>query len=105
MNTEKEITLFHWNILELGDELEIFVGLRDKPDKYLRDTASDYLFRYSTPVESFDEVTGIGVTKSGRVYRCMGAPTDPHGEIRAIVGVILNGRNFRFRYDFREIQG
>lgn len=100
MTTDGEITLFHWNILDLSDEHAIFVGLRVKTG-----TSSPYVFRYSTSIKSFDESTGIGITESGRVYRCEGLPSDPKGEIRGMVRQTMQYRNYRFRYDFESIQG
>jgi len=96
---EDEIILFHWNILEFSDEHAIFVGLRVKAS-----TSSPYVFRYSTAIKSFDESTGLGVTESGRVYRCQGKPSDPKGEIRGMVQQIMQYSNYRFRYPFSSTQ-
>lgn len=100
MTTDHEMILFHWNILDLSDELAIFVGLRMKAG-----TSSPYVFRWSTAIKSFDESTGIGITESGRVYHCQGLASDPKGEIRGMVSQMMCGRSYRFRYDFELMQG
>jgi len=41
MNTEHEMILFHWNILEVWENLVIFVGMRVKAN-----IKSTYVFRY-----------------------------------------------------------
>lgn len=96
---EDEIILFHWNILEFSDEHAIFVGLRVKAG-----TSSPYVFRYSTPIKSFDESTGKGITESGRVYHCKGSASDPKGEIGGMVRQIMQYRDYRFRYPFSSTQ-
>lgn len=96
---EDEMVLFHWNILEVSENLAIFVGMRVKAG-----TNSSYVFRYSTSIKSFDESNGIGITESGRVYRCQGSPSDPKGEIRTLVKQIMRGQNYHFRYTFRSPQ-
>lgn len=95
MQPQKEIVLFHWNILELADDVAIFVGMRVS-----NETTSAYVFRYSTAIKLFDEETGIGVTKSGRIYRCVGRPSDPNGEIRMLVTQMTRGYLYNFRYMF-----
>lgn len=93
------MVLFHWNILEVSDELAVFVGLREKAG-----SSSPYVFRHSTAITSFDESTGIGMTESGRVYQCEGLPSDPKDEIRGIVRQLMKSRHYRFRYPFSSTQ-
>lgn len=100
MSTENEVVLFHWNIVEISGHHSIFVGMRVKAG-----IKSPYVFRYSTAIKSFDEASGIGTTESGRVYRCQGPPSDPKGEIRALVKQMLPIRSYRFRYEFTATQG
>jgi len=99
MNLESEITLFHWNILELDDDFAIFVGLRMKAGE---DSSSPngFTLRRSTKVISFNEITGHGLTLSGRNYHCFGAASDPDQVIRRLIFIGMGGRPYRFRYAF-----
>lgn len=105
MNSAADITLFHWNILELGDDLAIFVGLYKKADNPKSCSAYYFSFRTSTESIHFDETTGYGKTISGRDYRCVGAASDPHGIIRAIVNEKMRGIPYQFRYAFLQPNG
>lgn len=100
MSSTAEITLFHWNILELSDDLAIFVGLRQKSESVNLYFPYNCSFRSSTSIESFDINTGIGVTQSGRVYICTGKPSDPNKLIRLMVRLNYEGLRYQYRYKF-----
>lgn len=67
-----DVVLSDWNILQLisdeGGMLEIFVGFSVK----------DGMGRMSTLIQSYDEVTKTGITKSGSSYSLIGEPGMPH---------------------------
>lgn len=101
---DNEIILFHWNILELTDDMAIFVGLHHRLDRDIsqpEDILLNYSFRQSTPIKLFDEQLGHGITYSGRRYQCIGEPSDPQNLIRIAVGILF-GRIVKFRYPFKE---
>lgn len=100
-----DITLFHWNILEISDDLAIFVGLYKKRDNPESDSTYHFSFRRSTKIIHFDELTGYGKTLSGRDYQCIGAASDPHGIIRAMVNKKMRGMPYHFRYPFLQPNG
>jgi len=101
------MTLFHWNILVLPSEEEIFVGLRQRPEvvpPFKPPEAGDELLpftlRNSSPIETFDKNRGIGFTKSGRRYVVIGKPSDPTGMIRRSVENMLEAEIIRWKYEF-----
>tara|TARA_R110001599_G_scaffold57476_1_gene157939 strand:+ start:522 stop:851 length:330 start_codon:yes stop_codon:yes gene_type:complete len=103
-----EIILFHWNILEMPDGKAIFVGLRYRGERDIpsliadsKDLLLNYSFRFSTPIKEFDEQLGHGITYSGRVYQCIGKPSDPQHLIRNTINRHF-GRHFTYRYKFNE---
>ena len=105
--TERVMTLFHWNILVLPSDQEIFVGLRHRPDTvppFLPADADDMLLpftlRNSSPITNFDKATGIGFTESGRRYVVIGQPNDPTGMIRLSVEQMIPAEAIRWKYDF-----
>lgn len=105
MSLAADITLFHWNILEFGDDLTIFVGLYKKADNPESGNAYHFSFRTSTEIIHFDGTTGYGKTISGRNYQCVGAASDPHGIIRAMVNEKVHGIPYQFRYAFIQPNG
>lgn len=103
-----EITLFHWNILEIANGKAIFVGLRHRVERDNPNLTSDskdillkYSFRISTPIKEFDDHLGIGITYSGRVYQCIGKPSDPQHLIRTTINSLFD-QHFKYRYIFKE---
>lgn len=100
MSLEPEIILFHWNILELQEDLAIFVGLRHRNYRPGLSFPYSCSLRFSTSIKNFDELTGVGTTMSGRIYHCIGGASDPHGLIRRAISEKMAGRYYRFRYPF-----
>jgi hypothetical protein len=106
---DNKITLFHWNILELPDNQAIFVGLQHRPERdniqkhdITADILLNYSFRQSTAIQLFDEISGQGVTRSGRQYHCLGLPSDPKNLIRKVVKLKFGLLPCRFRYEFKK---
>lgn len=95
-----DIMLFHWNIIEIGDDLAIFVGMKHKLGCEDETFPFNCSFRTSTAIRSFDAKTGVGITTSGRVYYCTGKPSDPHGLIRLMVKLKYEGLRYRYRFEF-----
>jgi hypothetical protein len=100
MSSEQEITLFHWNIVELSDDLAIFVGLRNRTQRQGLSYPYNCSCRFSTAIKCFDKESGQGTTLSGRIYYCLGTASDPDGLIRRAVHEEMRGRPYRFRYQF-----
>lgn len=98
-----KVTLFHWNILEVNEDNAIFVGLFLKPDSVRTVFPFNCGFRSSSAIKNFDPITGIGITKSGRCYQCVGEPSDPHGIIRSIVAWHFGSLNAKYRYNFADV--
>lgn len=103
------MTLFHWNILVLPSDQEIFVGLRHRPETvppFLPPDEDDELLpftlRNSSPITDFDKSKGIGYTESGRRYVVIGQPSDPTGMIRLSVNQMMPAEDIRWKYDFSD---
>lgn len=106
---EKVMTLFHWNILVLPGDEEIFVGLRHRPETVPPfkpaedgDELLPFTLRNSSPIKDFDLSRGIGFTESGRRYVVIGQPSDPTGMIRLSVNQMMAPEAIRWKYDFIE---
>jgi hypothetical protein len=105
--TESVMTLFHWNILILPGDEEIFVGLRHRPETVPPFKPADdddellpFTLRNSTPIKNFDKQRGVGFTESGRRYVVIGQPSDPTGMIRLSVNQMMPADEIRWKYDF-----
>lgn len=103
------MTLFHWNILVLPSNEEIFVGLRHRPETvppFLPPEEDDELLpftlRNSSPITSFDKAKGVGFTESGRRYVVIGQPSDPTGMIRLSVNQMMQPEDIRWKYEFAD---
>ncbi len=109
MNSPNEsmVTLFDWNILVLPTNEQIFVGLRERPPTvppFLPpdddDSPLPFVLTNSSPIERFDEETGVGYTESGGRYVVIGQPRDPTGMIQFSVNQMLPAKQIRWKYDF-----
>lgn len=102
------MTLFHWNILILPGDKEIFVGLRHRPETVPPFKPADddevlpFLLRNSSPIKTFERRRGIGFTESGRRYVVIGEPSDPTGMIRLSVSQMMSAENIHWKYEFAE---
>jgi hypothetical protein len=108
-NAESVMTLYHWNILILPSDEEIFVGLRQRPETVppfkpaeTDDELLPFTLRNSSPIKEFDKNSGVGFTESGRRYVVIGQPSDPTGMIRFSVEQMMASNNIRWKYDFME---
>jgi hypothetical protein len=106
-NANSVMTLFHWNILILPSDEEIFVGLRQRPETVPpfkpaeeEDELLPFTLRNSSPITDFDHKRGIGFTESGRRYVVIGQPSDPTGMIRLSVNQMMPPEDIRWKYDF-----
>jgi hypothetical protein len=103
------MTLYHWNILVLPDEQEIFVGLRQRPETVPpfkpaddEDELLPFTLRNSSPIREFDQSRGIGFTESGRRYVVIGQPSDPTGMIRLSVSQMMPATDIQWKYSFAD---
>lgn len=101
------MTLYHWNILILPSDEEIFVGLRQRPEVVPPfkppedgDELLPFTLRNSSPINEFDENRGVGLTQSGRRYVVIGKPSDPTGMIRFSVEKMMPLEAVRWKYEF-----
>ena len=107
-HADKVMTLFHWNILVLPGDEEIFVGLRQRPETVPpfkpvdEDEPLPFTLRNSSPIKSFDRQRGIGFTESGRRYVLIGEPSDPTGIIRLSVSQMMPADKICWKYDFAD---
>ncbi|EEF78577.1 hypothetical protein [Methylophaga thiooxydans] len=106
-NANIVMTLYHWNILILPSDEEIFVGLRQRPEvvppfKPLEDGDEllPFTLRNSSPIKEFDEHRGVGFTQSGRRYVVIGKASDPTGMIRFSVENMMAPNAIRWKYEF-----
>lgn len=102
-------TLFHWNILVLPTEEEIFVGLRKRPETvppFLPPENNDEILPYtlqnSSAITEFNPQNGVGFDRDGRRYIVIGPASDPTGMIRFSVSQMLQAKHIRWKYDFGE---
>lgn len=103
------ITLYHWNILILPDEREIFVGLRQRPETvppFLPPENQDELLPFqlqnSSAISQFDEHSRVGFDVDGTRYVVIGNPDDPSGMIRFSVNQMMKADEIRWKYQFQE---
>lgn len=102
------MTLYHWNILVLPSEQEIFVGLRQRPETVPpfkpvdNDELLPFTLRNSSPIKKFDQARGIGFTESGRRYVVIGQPSDPTGMIRLSVSQMMPAEDIRWKFSFAD---
>ena len=65
VNEDPEIALINWTVFETTDEGERhFVGT----------VANQGYARVSSPIQSYDSESRVGITRSGRKYRLVGNP-------------------------------
>ena len=89
------VHLSDWNIfLNTTTDTEHFVGY----DNTAR------LGRVSTPIESYDLETGIGITESGSIYQTLGAASQPHDDAIYVLESIIRNRlkDYKFKYPLGE---
>jgi hypothetical protein len=103
------MTLFHWNILVLPTDEEIFVGLRHRPETVPPfkpaeddDELLPFTLRNSSPIQDFDQSRGVGYTQSGRRYVVIGQPSDPTGMIRLSVNQMMAAEAIRWKFEFAD---
>lgn len=103
------MTLYHWNILVLPSNQEIFVGLRQRPETVPPFKPADddnellpFTLRNSSPIQEFDVSRGIGFTESGRRYVVIGQPSDPTGMIRMSVSQMMPAEDIHWKFSFAE---
>lgn len=108
-NANSVMTLYHWNILVLPDEQEIFVGLRQRPETVPpfkpaddEDELLPFTLRNSSPIREFDQQRGVGFTESGRRYVVIGQPSDPTGMIRLSVSQMMPAGDIQWKYSFAD---
>ncbi|MCB2425446.1 hypothetical protein [Methylophaga pinxianii] len=101
------ITLYHWNILILLDEREIFVGLRQRPETVPpfsppknQDELLPFQLQNSSAISKFDEYSRVGFDVDGTRYVVIGNPGDPTGLIRMSVSQMMKAEEIRWKYDF-----
>ncbi|KGM06259.1 hypothetical protein LP43_2132 [Methylophaga thiooxydans] len=106
-NANIVMTLYHWNILILPSDEEIFVGLRQRPEVVPPfkppedgDELLPFTLRNSSPIKEFDEHRGVGFTQSGRRYVVIGKASDPTGMIRFSVENMMAPNAIRWKYEF-----
>lgn len=106
-NANIVMTLYHWNILILPSDEEIFVGLRQRPEVIPPfkppedgDELLPFTLRNSSPIKEFDEHCGVGFTQSGRRYVVIGKASDPTGMIRFSVENMMAPNAIRWKYEF-----
>lgn len=107
--SEKSMTLFHWNILVLPSDEEIFVGLRHRPETVPPfkppeddDELLPFTLRNSSPIKDFDPSRGVGFTASGRRYVVIGQASDPTGMIRLSVNQMMAAEDIRWKFEFAD---
>ncbi|WP_438971033.1 hypothetical protein [Methylophaga sp.] len=108
MNAQETVmTLYHWNILTLPSEEEIFVGLRQRPEvvppfkpQEEGDELMPFTLRNSSPIKEFNKTRGVGYTQSGRRYVVIGQPSDPTGMIRLSVSQMMSVEDIQWKFDF-----
>lgn len=107
-NTAKSVyTLFNWNILILPSDVEIFVGLCNRPATVPPfappDSADDllpFILQNSSAIEEFNDKTGVGFDSDGSRYVLLGKASDPTGMIRFSVRQMMSAEAIRWKYDF-----
>lgn len=91
-----KVTLIDWNIAINNSNNEMhFVGLEVGRDRA----------RLSTPLQSFDELTGEAQTMSGSEYKVLGNPSKPHPAALILFKANFNtqlliGNDFSWKYPF-----
>ena len=65
-----DVTLIGWNIIIVEGNFEVFLGF----------SVNDNVGRLSTPIETYDKETGVGLTRSGSRYQTVGEPSMPHDD-------------------------
>lgn len=106
---ETAITLFHWNILILPSDTEIFVGLRHRPETvppFLPPEGSDalqpFVLHNSSEIKDFDDQRSLGFDKDGKRYVLLGKPSDPTNMIRFSIAQMVQANDIRWKYDFTD---
>lgn len=105
--SEIAITLFNWNILILPSDIEIFVGLRHRPETippFLpaegSDTIQPFVLHNSSEIKEFNEQSGVGFDSNGKRYVILGNPNDPTNVIRFSITQMMPADDIRWKYDF-----
>lgn len=101
------VTLLHWNILILPSDVEIFVGLRQRPETvppFLPPDAADqlqpFVLHNSSEISEFNAQTGVGFDKDGKRYVLLGNPGDPTNMLQFSVSQMLPAADIRWKYPF-----
>lgn len=107
--TDLAVTLFHWNILILPSDTEIFVGLRQRPatvPPFLPPDAADqlqpFVLHNSSEISDFNDQTSVGFDKKGNRYVLLGPPGDPTNMIRFSITQMVAADDIRWKYDFAD---
>ncbi|MDX1574420.1 MAG: hypothetical protein R3341_10370 [Methylophaga sp.] len=103
------VTLFHWNILILPSDTEIFVGLRQRPETVPpfappddADRLQPFVLHNSSEITEFNTQTGVGFDNDGKRYVLLGPPSDPTNMIRFSINQMMQADNIRWKHDFAD---
>lgn len=111
MNTasNQAITLFNWNILVLPSDVEIFVGLRQRPETVPpfappenADTLQPFMLHNSSEITEYNRQTGVGFDQDGKRYVLLGKPGDPTNMLRFSVSQMMPAEDIHWKYAFSE---
>ncbi|MEX1201576.1 MAG: hypothetical protein WEB02_12385 [Methylophaga sp.] len=107
--SENAITLFHWNILILPSDTEIFVGLRHRPETvppFLppegADSLQPFVLHNSSEIKAFNDQSGVGFDSDGKRYVILGQPNDPTNLIRFSITQMMQADDISWKYDFAD---
>lgn len=108
-STNAVITLFHWNILILPSDREMFVGLRERPEVIPpfappedADQIQPFILHNSSEITEFDDKTSVGFDKDGKRYVLIGPASDPTNMIRFSISQMMPADDIRWKYAFAE---
>lgn len=103
------MTLFHWNILILPSDTEIFVGLRHRPETVPpfappddADKLQPFILHNSSEIKEFDDQRSLGFDKDGKRYVLLGKPSDPTNMIRFSISQMMQADDIRWKYEFAD---
>ncbi len=107
--SETAITLFHWNILILPSDIEIFVGLWHRPETippFLppedADSLQPFVLHNSSEIKAFNDQSGVVFDSDGKRYVLLGNPDDPTNMIRFSITQMMPADDIRWKYDFAD---
>lgn len=86
---QSNVVMIEWNIIEVP-----ITGSRH----FVGYSLGDMLGRVSTPIKSFNEKTGIGITRSGSIYTLKGNPGRVNDDALYVLGKMSGNGRIEFNW-------